>query len=141
MKINRMGVALAFAAAASSGFAADVGVSVEVSEPGLYGRIDIGRVSAPPVVVYPQPVVIAPTPVAVHQQPIYLHVPPGHAKNWGKHCAKYNACGQPVMFVQEAWYQQHYAPSHQHGGSHHGKPQKQHGNKHGKGNGKGNGKH
>ena len=32
-------------------------------------------------------------------QPIYLHVPPGHAKNWRKHCHKYNACGQPVYFV------------------------------------------
>ena len=38
-------------------------------------------------------------PVAgVVVQPIYLHVPPGHAKNWRKHCAHYNACGQPVYF-------------------------------------------
>ena len=35
----------------------DVGVSVDISQPGLYGRIDIGNVP-PPVVMYPQPVVI-----------------------------------------------------------------------------------
>ena len=48
------------------------------------------------------------TPMAVHQQPIYLYVPPGHQKNWAKHCARYNACGQPVYFVQERWVQERY---------------------------------
>ena len=42
------------------------------------------------------------------QQPIYLRVPPGHEKHWAKHCAKYNACGQPVYFVRDTYYQQHY---------------------------------
>jgi hypothetical protein len=44
-------------------------------------------------------VVITQSPVIV-QQPLYLHVPPGHAKKWSKHCARYNACGQPVYFVR-----------------------------------------
>ena len=35
--------------------AADVGVSVQISQPGVYGRIDIGRFPQPQVVV-PQPV-------------------------------------------------------------------------------------
>ncbi|HEY1393916.1 MAG TPA: hypothetical protein VFV25_11095 [Methylibium sp.] len=98
-----------FAAVAAPAMAADVGVSVSVSQPGLYGRIDIGNVPAPAVIL-PQPVIIAPSPVAVYQQPIYLHVPPGHEKHWEKHCAQYNACGQPVYFVQEGWYQREYAP-------------------------------
>ena len=98
-----------FAAAAVPAMAADVGVSVSVNQPGLYGRIDIGNVPAPAVIL-PQPVIIAPSPVAVYQQPIYLHVPPGHEKHWEKHCAQYNACGQPVYFVQEGWYQREYAP-------------------------------
>jgi hypothetical protein len=34
---------------------------------------------------------------------VYLYVPPGHQKNWAKHCARYAACGQPVYFVQERW--------------------------------------
>ncbi|HEV7915063.1 MAG TPA: hypothetical protein VGP22_14950 [Albitalea sp.] len=109
--MKRFCLAAVIAAAAAPVFAQDVGVSVHINQPGLYGRIDIGHVPVAPVVVYPQPVIIAPTPVAVYQQPIYLHVPPGHAKDWRKHCGRYNACGQPVYFVQENWYQQQYVRS------------------------------
>lgn len=130
-------IAIALLSLGASSFATDVGVSVQVNQPGLYGRIDIGQVpAAPPVVVYPQPVVIAPTPVAVQQQPIYLHVPPGHAKNWAKHCGKYNACGQPVYFVQEQWYQQQYVPAQRYRGD----DDRKHGHE-GKGHGHGNHKH
>lgn len=87
---------------------AQVGVSIGIQQPGVYGRIDIGNYPRPPVVVYPQPVVIAASPVAVYQQPIYLYVPPGHQKHWSKHCNKYNACGQPVYFVQESWVRERY---------------------------------
>jgi hypothetical protein len=87
----------------------DVGVSVGISQPGFYGRIDIGSATAPPVLIYPQPVIITRPAVVVTQPPVYLHVPPGHAKNWRKHCGYYNACGQQVYFVQEGWYQKHYA--------------------------------
>ena len=96
---------------AAPALAADVGISVNVGQPGFYGRIDIGNAYPQPVLVYPQPVVIVPGPVAVVQQPIYLHVPPGHANNWGKHCGRYNACGQRVYFVQDSWYNQVYVPS------------------------------
>jgi hypothetical protein len=120
------------AAFATSAMATDVGVSVSVGQPGFYGRIDIGTVP-PPVLVYPQPVVIQ-RPVVVQPvpvQPIYLHVPPGHAKNWSKHCQKYDACARPVYFVQEDWYNNVYVPEYR----------KQHpGNSQGKGKGKGNGK-
>jgi hypothetical protein len=98
---------IAVAAAMPAVAATNVGVSVGINQPGVYGRIDIGNVP-PPVVVYPQPVVIAPTPVAVYQRPIYMYVPPGHQKNWAKHCGHYNACGQPVYFVQESWVREHY---------------------------------
>jgi hypothetical protein len=67
--------------------------------PGVYGRIDIGNAPPPPL-VYVQPVIIQRAPVYVQQQPLYLHVPPGHAKNWSKHCARYNACARPVYFVR-----------------------------------------
>ena len=91
---------------------ADVGVSVSVAQPGFYGRIDIGNLP-PPQLVYAEPILIQ--PAAVVTQPIYLRVPPGHAKNWGKHCRKYNACGQPVYFVQESWYNNVYVPHYRHG--------------------------
>ena len=123
-------IALLGAVASLPALATDVGVSVSINQPGLYGRVDIGRVPAPPVLVYPQPVVIMSNPVAVYQRPIYLRVPPGHAKDWRRHCGRYSACGQPVYFVQEGWYQDHYAPRHDHDRS----------DRRGKGHGKGHGK-
>jgi hypothetical protein len=90
----------------------DVGVSIGIGQPGMYGRIDIGHVAVQPVLVYARPVLVTAPAVRVVQPPIYLRVPPGHAKHWHRHCGSYNACGQPVYFVQEGWYQQHYADGH-----------------------------
>lgn len=112
MKRLLRSAAMLFAVGATPVFAADVGVSVGFDQPGVYGRIDIGRAPAPPVLLYPQPILVAPSPVAVHRQPIYLHVPPGHARNWNRHCGRYQACGQPVYFVQDGWYRNVYAPAH-----------------------------
>ncbi len=131
MKLHRI-VALA-ALAAASAQAADVSISVggEIA-PGVYGRIDIGD-RPPPVVVYPQPVIIArPAPGVVVGPPIYLNVPPGHAKNWAKHCAKYNACGQRVYFVKTAEYEPGYRRERDEDGDR--------GKGHGKGHGNGKGK-
>ena len=97
---------LLFSLAAAS-HAADVDVRVILHgdvRPGVYGRVDIGRAPPPPV-VYTQPVIIVKEPRRVQSQPVYLHVPPGHAKNWKKHCHKYDACGRPVYFVRSAEYE------------------------------------
>jgi hypothetical protein len=105
--------ALALAAAVAAGPAlAQISGSLDINKPGVYGRISLGPQPGvtipPPTLVYPQPVIIAPAPVAVVQRPIYLYVPPGHAKDWSKHCAQYAACGQPVLFVQEGWVRDRY---------------------------------
>jgi hypothetical protein len=111
----------------------NVGVSVSVHQPGVYGRIDIGNLPPPPV-VYAQPVIIA-RPVHA-PPPVYLYVPPGHQKNWRKHCARYHACGQPVYFVRERWVEERY--EHEHGHSYKNKNKhKDKGDKHGKGHGRG----
>ncbi len=73
--------------------------------PGVYGQVQIGNEPRPPV-VYAQPMVIEPQPVQL--APVYLHVPPGHAKNWHKHCHEYNACNRPVYFVRSAEYDPNY---------------------------------
>ena len=91
---------------AASAHATDVGVSVQIGQPGFYGRIDIGNVAPPPVVLT-EPVWVQRRPVNV--APVYMRIPPGHQKNWSKHCAKYNACGVPVYFVREDWYQERYS--------------------------------
>jgi hypothetical protein len=131
--MKRILFAMTLAIAALPAFAADVGVSVSVGQPGFYGRIDVGN-APPPRVIYVEPVVIQ--RVEVVQAPVYLHVPPGHEKNWGKHCRKYNACGRPVYFVRDDWYEGEYVPYHQkhagHGKSNGGK--KGHDKGHGKGN-------
>jgi hypothetical protein len=99
-QIAQLGAAVLLTLAACAAQAqTDVNVSIEgIIKPGVYGRVEIGT-RPPPPVVYPQPVIIT-APVVVQQAPIYMHVPPGHAKNWAKHCSKYNACNQSVYFVQ-----------------------------------------
>jgi hypothetical protein len=97
-------------------FAADVGVSISIGQPGFYGRIDMGN-APPPEYVNRQPVIIRPAPRGRAVDPIYLRVPPGHQKHWSKYCGRYNACGQPVYFVKDRWYKDVYVPHYkkQHG--------------------------
>jgi hypothetical protein len=88
--------------------ASEVGVSISVGQPGFYGQINIGN--APPPVIFARPVVVQQAPRYVAVEPVYLHVPPGHEKHWARHCAEYNACGRPVYFVRNEWYDNEYAP-------------------------------
>ena len=138
--------ALALAAVTVTALAADVGVSISVGQPGFYGRIDIGSYPQPRL-VYAEPLIIqSPRAGAAVGRPLYLHVPPGHAKDWRKHCGKYDACGQPVYFVQESWYNDVYVPGYRERekarGASDGQPGKGKGNANagGQDNGKGNGK-
>lgn len=128
MKTIVAGALLALAAAGPT-LAADVGVSVSIGDPNFYGHIEIGDYPRPRL-IYAEPVVIE--RVHVVHEPAYLHVPPGHAKNWGKHCHKYHACARPVYFVESGWYEEVYVPAHhaKHKGG------KGHGKHHGKGKGK-----
>lgn len=124
MKTHLFGIAL-FAIGLSAS-AADVGVSIQVGQPGFYGRIDIGNVPQPPQVIYTKPVIIERVAV-VEPAPLYLHVPPGHAKNWHKHCKHYHACDRQVYFVNSNWYNNVYVPHYRdshgqvHGHEDHGK--------------------
>lgn len=87
------------------------GVSISVGQPGFYGRVDIGDYYPAPQLIYSQPLIVQPVPYGVAMPPpMYLHVPPGHAKHWDKHCYEYGACGRPVYFVQDSWYQNVYVP-------------------------------
>jgi len=110
MRLLFMGSIAAVALAGSGiGRAGDLGINVMLSgqvAPGVYGQVQIGNASPPPV-VYAQPMLIEPQ--AAPPPPVYLHVPPGHAKNWRKHCREYNACNRPVYFVRSAEYEPDYA--------------------------------
>ncbi|MBU2642249.1 MAG: hypothetical protein KJ889_10625 [Gammaproteobacteria bacterium] len=108
--MKRLLFAAVLAIATVPALAADVGVSINIGQPGFYGQIDIGGYPSPPV-IYQQPRVMYRS--AVNRQPIYLNVPPGHARNWRKHCRQYNACGERVYFVQNNWYERQYVPHYQ----------------------------
>lgn len=122
-------MALAPAMAATS-----VGVSIDIAQPGVYGRIDIGNYPQPRL-VYAQPIVIARPVYRVEQQPVYLYVPPGHQKNWAKYCGRYKACGQPVYFVQDEWVRERYDDRRRHEDFR----EDDRGHGHGRGHGRGNG--
>jgi hypothetical protein len=99
--------ALALVGVTVPAFAADVGVSISIGEPGFYGRLDIGNFPQPRL-IYREPILVE--RVTVVYPPVYLRVPPGEAKNWRKHCRKYDACGRPVYFVEDSWYNDVYVP-------------------------------
>ena len=119
MKSLLIAAALAAITITTPALAADVGVSVSVGQPGFYGQLDIGGYTQPRV-IYAQPRVIE--RVEVEREPVYLRVPPGHRKNWARHCREYNACSERVYFVQDNWYNQEYVPRYKeqhHGNDHH----------------------
>ena len=111
-----------FAFALVAGFAgaalAQTSVSIGINQPGVYGRINIGNVP-PPALVLPQPVIIQRPQVVYERSPIYLYVPPAHQQNWRQYCGRYNACGQPVYFVRDEWVRERY--EHEHPGWNNGK--------------------
>ena len=104
-------LAAAVAAATAVPFAtparADVGVSINLGEPGFYGRLDIGDFP-PPQVIYRQPIAIEQVPV--ERPPVYLRVPPEHVRHWDRYCYEYHACRERVYFVQDDWYQREFVP-------------------------------
>ena len=120
-----VGAALVAAAAPAL---AQTNVSINIGQPGFYGRIDIGDFAPQPVVYAQQPVIVREVR-HVRSQPVYLRVPPGHRKNWSRHCGRYDACGRPVMFVRDDWYTNTYAPRYRerhHGGYRAGRQEVRH---------------
>jgi hypothetical protein len=100
----------AMIAGASVVQAGDLAVGVSLSgavAPGVYGEVQLGN-SSPPPLVYAAPVQIVRARRADAPPPIYLHVPPDHARNWRAHCHEYNACNRPVYFVRSEEYEPGY---------------------------------
>jgi hypothetical protein len=104
---------LAAAALLAPAVAQDIRLSVSGEmAPGVYGRVDIGNRTPP--LVFPQAVLVVRS--AKPPAPVYMHVPPGHARNWSKHCSKYGACNRPVFFVKSAEYDPGFKPGAKGGG-------------------------
>ncbi len=90
---------------------ASVTAHIDINQPGIYGRIDIGQLPSV-AIVQPQPVIVSPAPVYVEQAPVYLYVPPAHQKDWRRYCGQYHACGQRVFFVKDEWVRERYEEEH-----------------------------
>ena len=136
--MKRLLVALIASGVAVPALGADVSASIGISQPGLYGQINIGGFPRPQV-IYAQPVWVQRPAKVVYVEPVYLRVPPGHEKHWSKHCAQYHACGRPVDSVREDWYQKEYVPRNGHPEYYARGESDDHGSKHGQGKGKGKG--
>lgn len=107
---------LAGAVSAVPASAADIGVSINIGQPDFYGRIDIDNAPRPRI-IYREPVIIERRTII--EQPYYVRVPPSHRRNWRRYCSRYDACGRPVYFVDNAWYQNVYAPHYRGRHDHH----------------------
>lgn len=126
-RMKRLLFVAALAVVIAPALAGDVAVSISVGQPGFYGQIDVGDYP-PPRVLYRRPIMVEQVErVEMLPSPIYLRVPPGHARNWRKHCHEYNACGERVYFVQNAWYNREYVPRYQ---ERHGEYRDEHPGKH-----------
>ena len=93
---------------------AQTSLTVPLGQSGYFGRITIGNLAPPPVVGY-GPVIARPALGSDRWgqsaiAPIYLRVPPQQARDWGRYCGLYQACTVPVLFVQDDWYRNTYAP-------------------------------
>ncbi|MFZ6733984.1 hypothetical protein ACO0LG_18795 [Undibacterium sp. Ji42W] len=92
--------------------AQNVGLSVQFGQPGFYGQVDVGNFPQPQV-IYREPRIVQ--RVQVVEPPMYLVVPTMHRNNWSRYCYSYNACGRPVYFVQENWYNTQVVPRYRDG--------------------------
>ena len=104
-------LAFALAAGVAGTAVAQTSISIGINQPGVYGRVTIGDVP-PPALVLPQPVIIERAPVVYQRAPIYLYVPPAHQQNWREYCGRYSACNQPVYFVREEYVRERYEKEH-----------------------------
>src|SRR5688500_2014011 len=94
------GAAAGILLAGFGGAALAADVTVNIGDPGYYGRLDLG--DAPkPVLVTPSPIIIEKERVV--QEPTYIYVPAVQRNDWAQYCGRYEACGRPVYFVEERW--------------------------------------
>ena len=106
---------------------AQVGVSINIGEPGFFGQIDLGN-RPPPPVIYAAPVMVEPARQAY--PPLYLRVPEEHHRNWHRYCHQYNACDRQVYFVTEDWYNNAYTHEKHHEHEHEREREHEHEHEH-----------
>jgi hypothetical protein len=96
-----IGIAALSLCAAQLALAANI--TIGINQPGIYGRVTFSEPIPQQDWIYQQAMVITPMQYGMQRQPIYMYVPVTHSSNWGRYCNYYNACAQPVIFVQDRW--------------------------------------
>ena len=107
--MKRLLFAAALAATTVPALANDVGVSISIGQPSIYGRIDLGG--------YPQPQIIDPQPrvmfrAAMSRPPTYMHVPPALRKT-GARTAVLTTPVENGSIFQNNWYERNYVSRYQ----------------------------
>ncbi|QYF93422.1 hypothetical protein KY495_22600 [Massilia sp. PAMC28688] len=103
---------LALCLATGSIAASAQNIDIQLGQTNYYGRIDLLNFGTPQL-IYKEPMWVSRPANYRTIATLYLRVPPGHAKKWSKHCDRYDACGRPVYFVQDSWYNNTYVPRYQ----------------------------
>lgn len=109
MKRILTALAVAATAIATPVLAAEFGVSITLGQPDFYGPIELGNYGRPEV-IYSRPITVVRSRYGASSEPLYLRVPSGHSHDWKRYCSRYDACGRPVYFVRNDWYNNVYAP-------------------------------
>ena len=104
-------LALALVASCAAAAHAQTSVSIGINQPGVYGRITIGDIP-PPALVLRSMITGCGSTVVVQRAPIYLYVPPAHQQDWRRYCGRYSACNQPVYFVRDDYVRERYQKEH-----------------------------
>lgn len=77
---------------------------------GVYGRVDISGLKKKPKVINKTPVVADRAAMLTERRgsgpakAAYLFVPRAYYTHWAGHCMFYNACTEPVHFIDHDWY-------------------------------------
>jgi hypothetical protein len=97
--------ALAALTTASSGG----GNYIAASANSPHGTVDVRRFPRLDL-VSPHPVIVRFMSAQMLARALYLHVPQAHRAEWAGYCHFYQACGHPVYFVTEQWFEHVYRP-------------------------------
>lgn len=138
MNLKSVLAAVVLLTTAVPAMAANVGISINVGQPDFYGRLDVNDYPRPRV-IYAQPVIIERHRVV--ERPVYVRVPPNYRKDWKRYCGRYDACGRPVYFVDNRWYNDVYVPRYHERENRRGDDRGHDHDDRGRGNGRGRDKH
>ena len=77
---------------------------------GTFGRVDLSGLKKKPKVINKKPIVIDTPALRARQKasgpvkPSYIFAPRVYYTGWERFCSRYDACAEPVYFIDHDWY-------------------------------------